>query len=166
MSRGWKFTDPEFYEYFWGLIDKNGPVPSHRPDLGNCWVWHNGRRGVVGVANKHYLAHRVAWLLTYGKWPEHCALHHCDNPPCVRPDHLFDGTQAENMADMIAKGRERHRCHRGEQHARVKLSEVDVRAIRESAESGRYWADKLGVTEANISRIRLGKTWRHLLEES
>ena len=49
------------------------------------------------------LVHRVSWLLEYGKLPENFACHHCDVPPCVRPDHLFDGTHEENMLDRVDK---------------------------------------------------------------
>ena len=97
-------------ELFWSKVDKNGPVPAHRPELGPCWLW------TASTATKGYGqfmwgtavagTHRIAWLLTFGRWPEPCCLHHCDNPRCVRPDHLFEGTHADNIADMFAKGRQ------------------------------------------------------------
>jgi len=51
---------------------------------------------------------RIAWFLTYGEWPKENACHRCDNPPCVRPDHIFDADHAANSADMVAKGRTKH----------------------------------------------------------
>ena len=66
-----------------------------------------GRRRWRGKVRK---AHRVAWEIAYGPIPEGAkVLHRCDNPPCIEPTHLFLGTQADNVADMIAKGRQGHR---------------------------------------------------------
>jgi len=103
---------------FWEKVNKDGPVPPHRPELGPCWLW----TASVDVSGYGQLevqelgmpthASRVAFFLAEGRWPEPQALHHCDNPPCVKavadelgPAHIFEGTQACNVADMHAKGR-------------------------------------------------------------
>ena len=77
-----------------------------------CWEWQGGRaafgHGLIhlGNGNKLVQAHRVAWELANGPIPDGlCVLHHCDNPPCVRPTHLFLGTLGDNARDMVAKGR-------------------------------------------------------------
>ena len=97
---------------FWGKVEKNGPVPEHRPGLGRCWIWLGARiendYGVVRVNGKNNGAHRISWELTNGPIPEGLwALHHCDNPPCVNPSHLFLGTNTDNQRDCVSKGRDR-----------------------------------------------------------
>ncbi len=84
---------------FWAKVQKSD----------GCWVWQGcivRRYGVLGHDGKQVKAHRVAWGLTNGPIPNGLSvLHKCDNPPCVRPDHLFLGTQLDNMRDCSAKGR-------------------------------------------------------------
>src|SRR5687768_7640815 len=81
-------------ERFWTKVDRNGPVPEHRIELGPCWVWVAGRYtwgyGRFSVSRQRSEpAHRIAWELTFGPIPAGLwVLHHCDNPPCVRPSHL------------------------------------------------------------------------------
>lgn len=106
-----------------------------QPD--GCWQWTGavnggtkGRYGSIGLAGKHLLAHRAAWLLFHGEDPgTSCICHRCDNGLCVNPDHLFRGTQADNMHDMESKGRSYHK--RGELHGRAKLTWDDVAIIRQ-----------------------------------
>ena len=80
---------------------------------GSCWIWvgttNRDGYGNIGIDNKKTaLTHRVAWMVTHGPIPvDLCVLHRCDNPRCVNPDHLFLGTQADNMRDMMLKGRSR-----------------------------------------------------------
>lgn len=101
---------------FWSKVNKDGPVPSHCKQIGQCWVWTasaskrrngSGPYGSFAVA-KHKIrrAHRVSWEMANGAIPTGLdVLHSCDNPLCVRPDHLFLGTDADNANDRETKGR-------------------------------------------------------------
>ena len=97
---------------FWAKVNKNGPVPRHRPELGPCWVWTGARSsdgyGSIRIDGRTLGVHRASFLAAGGELsagPEVC--HHCDNRPCVRPSHLFSGTHLDNVRDMHAKGRAR-----------------------------------------------------------
>lgn len=152
---------------FWEKVNKNGPLL--RVDLGNCWEWtatlDTGGYGriIFGRRNKR-LAHRVSWFLSHGRWPTQCVLHACDNRKCVRPDHLFSGTIADNTHDMIRKGRYRHVV--GSAHPKAKLSEEDVRAIRrehhEKKTLHRVFAKRYGMGRSTISKVISGYYWRHV----
>jgi len=164
-------------ERFWSKVDRRGP--------GECWEWIAGRcragYGYVQWEGRLQSAHRVAWQLAHGPIPEGLhVLHHCDNPGCVNAvGHLFLGTNAENMADRDAKGRQaksdRHGSHthperwpRGEAHVRSKVTTADVRLIRALRASGVPRVDvarRFGLTAASIYRICLRKTWAHVPEE-
>lgn len=98
-------------ERFWTKVNKDGPFPENLPrENGQCWVWVAARDkhgyGRFGIKDKVKLSHRVAWETLVGPVPDNLwVLHHCDYPSCVRPDHLFLGTAADNSADMVKKGR-------------------------------------------------------------
>jgi hypothetical protein len=105
-------------ERFWAHVDKNGPMPANLPsDAGPCWLW-TGRTRTGNYAGMHVQepgtpdapeikgtkpATHVSWFLTFGVWPERDMCHACDNPPCVNPGHLFDGSRADNLYDGRAK---------------------------------------------------------------
>jgi hypothetical protein len=100
-------TVQDIAERFWARV-KKAPLDSKE-----CWVWTGkplksgyGQVQSRGISKMPLLTHRIAWELTYGPIPEgKHVLHHCDNPPCCRPDHLFLGDQISNTADRHAKGR-------------------------------------------------------------
>lgn len=108
---------PNAVERFWAKVNKQGPVPAHRPELGPCWVWTGtvpkqpgyGRFNTgIKLAGRWVIVnvHRYSWELHHGPVPAGLwVLHRCDNRPCVRPDHLFLGTATDNNRDMVAKGR-------------------------------------------------------------
>jgi len=104
----WKQRLGTVEERFWAKVDKNGPVL--KPELGPCWLW-TGAKNPQGYGNfwngsAYIRAPRYAYILAHGPLaPGIEACHKCDNPPCVRDEHLFPGTQAANLADMAFKGR-------------------------------------------------------------
>jgi hypothetical protein len=136
-----------------------------------CWLW-NGTKKDQGYGNFHWnvgkgrskhiiVAHRASWLLYRGEVPAGLlVLHRCDTPACVNPDHLFLGTNQDNIDDRNAKGRQ----VRGEKHLSARLTPDIVRKIREVVIiPSDLLAAELGVTVRTINQIRSGETWRHLL---
>lgn len=137
-----------------------GSVPAHRPELGPCTLWTaaSDRKGYgfvwVPQLKKIVRAHRVAVFLATGCWPVDCVLHECDNPACVRFDHLREGTQLENIEETAA----RKRYAVGERNGHAKLSNEHVQSIRSLAGSATRaaLARQFGVTPSAVSRIVLG----------
>lgn len=132
-----------------------------------CWEWSGyrdengyGRLNVDGVP---VLAHRLSWtILRHELTPQQHVLHRCDNPPCVRPEHLFLGDQSANVADMWAKKRQRYGVSRGMAHGCSKLNDEQVREIRLSTGPSRITAETYGISGRQVRDIRAGKAWRHL----
>lgn len=147
--------DAEFAQRFWQKVDK-GP---------GCWIWTgaSNRLGYGSVRRRPlvYSAHRLSYELTYGLIRDGLwVLHRCDNPPCVRPDHLFLGTQRENNED----------CARKQRGRRIgtptsKLTESDVLQVRSLYEDGltqRQIAETFGVTQVTISNVIRGRTYAYV----
>lgn len=106
--------------------------------------------------------HRLAWEALRGQIPRGLSvLHKCDNRACWNVEHLFLGTQAENMKDMTAKGRRKARSPVGELAATSKLTLAQVEAIRRDTRTGSVIAQEYGVSSTNIYNIRRGLIWRH-----
>lgn len=131
-----------------------------------CWEWtaalsDNGY-GKLGLNDgSNYYAHRVAYELFFGEVPEDkIVCHHCDNRKCVRPDHLFLGTQQDNMDDMIEKGRAAH----GDRHPMAKLSMEKAKQIRLLYSHGAITLEELGamfsVSRRSIANIIHNRIWK------
>lgn len=137
----------------WAKVDKSG----------DCWVWTGHRTrgyGKLTVKKGVYITvHRLSWEITNGPIPPGmCVLHKCDNRVCVRPDHLFLGTKAQNNRDRTAKARQAW----GERHGMHKLTLDDVEEVRRMYSAGVHKAviaSRFGVVRGTIGHILKGTTW-------
>lgn len=148
---------------FWAKVDIRGED--------ECWPWlasglPNGR-GIFFWRGKATYAYRVALELD-GRppGPDEHACHHCDNPNCVNPRHLFVGTRSDNMRDAWTKSRGVRQRYVGETHPRATITEDTVRAIRSDGATGlltrRQIAARHGCTVHVVTDILRGKNWRHV----
>lgn len=133
----------------------------------SCWYWRgNVRAGGYGSINAlgENKAHRVSYRLFKGEIPIGMKiLHSCDLPGCVNPEHLSIGTQAENVADMVAKGRQRGSSRPGAKNPMAKLKSKDIEIIRSLAAKGcmqKDIAESFVVSPMTISRAVRGETWK------
>ena len=162
-----QWTNVSLEDRFWRNVDKHGPVVNKA--LGPCWIWKgakvNGEYGSIRVNGNTSLAHRVAWLLKTGKWPNPQALHKCDNRACVRFSHLFEGNNKDNVEDKMKKGRwgAPRNIPKGEDVSTSILTGKIVSKIRGLYASGKYrqkdLAKKFGVCQQNISFVVRKVTW-------
>ena len=136
-----------------------------------CWMWTGALQnvdsgyGVVRFNDKKHYAHRLIWSLFNGPVPDGAFIcHHCDEPRCVRPSHLYAGTQKENVADMFRRGRARPA--RGEAIGCSKLTEADVLEMRrlysEGGISQRAAGRIFGASKSMAQAIIRRKYWRHI----
>lgn len=149
---------------FWLRVDKSG----------ECWNWTGYairsskiKYGRTTWDRRPILAHRLAWLFETGEMPpSHLEVaHRCDNGLCVRPEHLFLATHAENMADALSKGRMKPPRCKGEAHGQSKFTEDDVRYIRQARAQGvgvTVLARQFDVWPAAISKIARRLRWTHI----
>lgn len=124
--------------------------------------------GRIKRNGKTYRAHRVSYELHHGEIPEGMYVcHHCDNPPCVNPDHLFLGSARDNIIDMFSKGRQGELTKLyGDRHHNAKLKNSDIPFIRELYESGGLSQTLIGhiygVSNKVIQKITSGTKWRNV----
>ena len=144
----------------------------HHIPITGCWIWSgnstNRGYGQITIDGKKYYAHRVMYEQTSNVKldKKDVICHTCDNPSCVNPQHLFRGTQADNLKDMAKKGR----STRGEKNPRAILDDSTVHLIKAAIESGKsnreilsiFTRCKTPLSRQNLSLIKLGKRWGHV----
>ena len=145
------------HQRFWEKVDTSG----------DCWEWQayidNDGYGTFKIDGRHVGAHRAAFTLSSGDdIPDgKFVLHHCDNPSCVRPSHLYVGTNADNMRDRAS--RSRGPDFRGERNPSAKLTARDVRWIRKAYAAGlgshKQLGERFGVVRKTVSKLLAGHTW-------
>lgn len=138
-----------------------------------CWMW----RGAVCGSKRNYgaarwngrltKAHRIAYEITNGPIPKGLlGCHKCDNTLCVNPDHIFIGTQKDNLEDMRRKGRQPPPfALRGEDHPRSTLTErkvIMIKALKRQGKLQREIALATGVSMSALASVLQGRTWRHI----
>lgn len=150
-------------ERFWGKVEKSD----------GCWEWQKCKTffgyGLFRVDGKNVRAHRFSWGSINGAIPDGmCVLHHCDNPSCVNPDHLFIGTKKDNAQDRLSKGRPGSPGPAiplmGELHQNTNLTNKDVMEIRRLCQTmtQRAIAKIYNITFQSVNLIVNRKRWSHL----
>ena len=142
---------------FWSKANKISP--------NDCWEWIGSRTikgyGLFCIEGKNMRAHRLSWQVANGEIPEGlCVCHHCDNPSCVNPNHLFLGTNQDNTKDRVRKGRSAF----GVKHGRSMLNETKVRVIRAyyPSISAVQLAKIFGMARSSIGKVVRRETWTHI----
>jgi hypothetical protein len=138
-------------ERFWSKVERTD----------GCWLWRGKRKrsgyGVFSFRGKRVRAHRMAWRLEHGSVPsDRLVCHRCDQPACVRPEHLFLGTSADNMRDMRSKGR-------APKHSTPKLTQERAEELRRLRAEGLSWpmlSAEFGVGVSTARKIVAGLRYR------
>lgn len=166
-----KYCSPQCYQESTRHLSVEDNFWQHVQKTDSCWIWigtvtQSGHGVIVSrKLGKRTGAHRISWELHYGSIPEGIVVcHNCpggDNPSCVNPEHLFLGTQSDNMADAKNK----KRAPRGSHHHASKFDESQIQLIYDLSHAGkshREIAKELGVTHMTIGRILRGQSWQHV----
>jgi len=139
---------------FWSKVKKTN----------KCWWWSAAKDGCNYGRLGNKKAHRVSYEMHFGKIPKGIYVcHSCDNPSCVNPEHLFLGTQKQNMLDMVRKGRQNKA--KGSKHGNAKLTEEIVNKIRNDYKiirSTRKLAKIYNISRSSIKFIVQYVSWRHI----
>lgn len=150
------YPRPPVKERFWAKVNKNGKVRVE--SLGPCWEW-TGATAKKGYGNfnangKTTSAHRYSYILHNGDLPKGKQVNHkCNYRKCVNPDHMYAGTQTQNLRDREKFGT----TPRGSTHKNTKLSAKDVKAIYGDKRKGVVIAEEYGVSPALVSMVRSGR---------
>ena len=157
--------DDSLRRRFWDKVEKLGAE--------DCWPWAGatvkGYGSISGTSSvQRYYSHRVSWEIHNGKIPHGMlVLHHCDNPPCVNPDHLYIGTAQDNSNDIRSRGKHPFSGFRGEEMHAAKLTNAAVVGIWEMLMDGRTHkeaADAHEISETTVREISHGRRWGHITE--
>jgi hypothetical protein len=149
---------------FWAKVNKTD----------SCWLWiaakNNKGYGRFKFETKFYSSHIISYKLHNTDYdPTKFVCHRCDTPSCCNPNHLFLGTQSENMLDCSAKGRDNSQAKgaKGETNGKARLTEQDVISIKTRMKNGERTCniirDYTHVHKATIKYIKSGKTWKHIV---
>lgn len=152
---------------FWSKVNKNASIPTHCPELGQCWEWiascSKKGYGQIGIQGKVLRTHRFVWEITNGGIPDELqVLHKCDNRKCVNPNHLFLGTNTDNVRDKVIKSRQSKMI--GEKNPCRKLSWEQISDMRSRFSRNEIRAKDLikeyGMSPSQISKILNEKSWK------
>lgn len=155
-------------ERFWSKVDKVSSRVKYKGT--RCWVWtackHERGYGLFRIKSKKEYAHRISYEMAYGPITDSLYVcHHCDNPPCVNSEHLFLGTQKDNMKDASNKKRvigSKCSMNKGSENNQAKLTETQVVSIIKDTRIHRKIAKDYKVNRSTISFIKRGDTWKHI----
>lgn len=143
-------------ERFWDKVDKG------KSD--ECWEWEGatvpGGYGVISVYSEYTIATHVIWFFEEDEWPDKMMLHHCDNPSCVNPKHLYEGDYSDNMQDSISRGR----AAIEEEHPMAKIDMEEAKEIKSrlnNDEDVNSIADDYPITVYTVIAIRQGRCWKN-----
>ncbi len=138
---------------FWDKVNKTD----------GCWLWTASRRGRMGYgtirwSGRQQLTHRISWKIHNGEIPDEMnVLHTCNNPICVNPDHLYIGTQVDNMIDMVRSKRSNHNA------VLLPRQVMEIRRLYAEGLLNQYeLADNYGVTQGMISKIINRRSWSYV----